>query len=83
VVALLFRSRLILGTDEITVLVDNPKKKGSASRKRFDLYGGKGATITVAEYVAKAGKSGIGNLAWGSDPRRKFVVINKAMRPAA
>jgi hypothetical protein len=63
-----------LDTDTIEVLVDNPKKVGSASRARFDHYGTKGSTTTVGEFL-KAGGHRI-DLPW--DAQRKFIKISRA-----
>lgn len=43
----------------ITVLVNNPKATGKAPAARFALYGGQGATLTVAAYLAICGKRNI------------------------
>lgn len=43
----------------ITVLVNNPKAAGKAPAARFALYGGQGATLTVAAYLAICGKRNI------------------------
>jgi hypothetical protein len=70
--------------DVITVLVDNnPKKEGSKSRERFKLYGPKGATITVSDFLKAAGPVGRGDLPWDSDPRRKFISITRGGSPVA
>jgi hypothetical protein len=67
--------------DVITVLVDNPKK--GDSKKRFEIYGPKGSKLTVADYIAKVGHIGIGDLRWDTDPRRKFISVTRGGSPVA
>lgn len=43
----------------VTVLVANPKAAGKGPATRFALYGGQGATLTVAAYLAKCAKANI------------------------
>lgn len=67
--------------DVITVLVDNPKK--GDSRKRFEVYGPKGSKMTVADYIKKVGRIGIGDLRWDTDTRRKFIEVRRGGSPVA
>lgn len=53
----------------VTVLVENPKRAGSASRERFDLYGAVGTTSRVADLLA-AGLTAA-DLRW--DESHKFI----------
>jgi hypothetical protein len=54
----------------ITAVVPNPKRPGSASFDRFDLYV---VGMTVNEAIAAGVKRE--DIAWDSDPSRKFITL--------
>lgn len=62
------RPPLIPNEARLTVLVSNPKRKGTPSYDRFELYTG---CATVGDFIAKGGKRG--DIIWDRD--RKFIQI--------